>query len=65
MDVHVPVGAKDSDGTHSEKVVAGFNFTVSLQFPGLLGTAKSRAAAKNVFSKWRAKVRQRNVECKA
>ena len=36
----------------------GYNFTVALFYPGLQGDAKSRNAAKNVFSRWRAKVLQ-------
>jgi hypothetical protein len=55
MDVFMPTAAKDPEGTHCEQVAAGFDFAIALQFPGLLGDAKSRAAAKNVFSKWRSK----------
>lgn len=41
------------------QIAAGFNFTVALYFPGLLGGAKSRSAAKNVFGRWIARVRAR------
>jgi hypothetical protein len=55
LDLFTPTAVKDPEGTHCEQIAAGFNFTLALEFPGLLGDAKSRAAAKSVFSKWRKK----------
>ena len=38
------------------QIAGGYNFSIAIYYPGLQGGAKSRKAAKNVFSRWRAKV---------
>lgn len=40
------------------QISAGYNFTVALFYPGLRGSAKSRNAVKNVFGRWRDRVRR-------
>lgn len=55
VDAPMPVACVEATGHHYEQVVAGTDFVLGLQYPGLLGDAKARVVAKNAFQKWRKK----------
>lgn len=59
IDVFMPTTCTEPTDSHYEQIAAGPDFLLALQFPGLLGDARTRQLAKNAFSKWRKKARAR------
>lgn len=59
IDVFMPTTCTEPTDAHYEQIAAGPDFVMALQFPGLLGDARTRQLAKNAFSKWRKKARAR------
>lgn len=59
IDVFMPTQCSEPENAHYEQLAAGPDFLVGLQFPGLLGDARTRHLAKNAFQKWRRKAAAR------
>jgi hypothetical protein len=59
IDVFMPTQCTEPENAHYEQLAAGPDFLVGLQFPGLLGDARTRHLAKNAFQKWRRKAAAR------
>jgi hypothetical protein len=61
VDVAMPCACVETEALHYEQIVAGTDFFIGLQYPGLVGDARARAVAKNAFSKWRKKAAKPEV----
>ncbi|RYY35562.1 hypothetical protein EON62_02405 [archaeon] len=61
VDIAMPTSAKEFENAHVEALACGGDFCIALRYPGLLGDAKARRAAKNAFSKWRSRAKARRA----
>lgn len=61
VDIAMPTSAKELEKAHVEALACGGDFCIALRYPGLLGDAKARHAAKNAFSKWRSRAKARRA----